>query len=201
MYALKIVQKSKVSKILPQFRREVSIMYEVEHPNIVKLYTHFEDCNSFYLLMELLEGGTLFHKLYKHKTFTEKESCKYFSQITSAISYLHKRSPPIIHRDIKPENILLDNKGNIKITDFGWANYLSTARYTTCGTLEYIPPEIIEERGHDLSVDIWCLGILLYEMLCGTTPFKANAKEILIYNITKGTIRFPQKIFQFPFFV
>ena len=154
LYALKIVQKSKVSKILTQFRREVSIMYEVEHPHIVKLYTHFEDFKNFYLLMELLEGGSLFHKLFKEKGFSEKQGCEYFCQITSAISYLHKRSPPIIHRDIKPENILLDNKGNIKITDFGWANYLTSTRYTTCGTLEYLPPEIIEERVHDLSVDI-----------------------------------------------
>lgn len=192
LYALKMVQKVKVEKILPQFRREVSIMYEVEHPHIVKLHTHFEDFKSFYLLMDLCEGGTLFHKLYKEKHFSEKVACEYFRQIISAIDYLHKRNPPIIHRDIKPENILLTRKNRIKITDFGWANYLSNTRYTTCGTLEYLPPEIIEEKAHDLSVDIWCLGVLLYEMLCGATPFKASVKEMLIFNITKGSIRFPK---------
>ena len=194
LFALKIVQKSKVSKILPQFLREVSIMYELSHPHIVKLHTHFEDQKNFYLLMELLEGGSLFHKLFKERSLSESKAKNYFSQITSAIHYLHTRSPPIIHRDIKPENILLDSKGHIKVTDFGWANYLAPTRNTTCGTLEYLPPEIIEERNHDLSLDIWCLGILLYEMLCGTTPFKAIMEEMLKYNITKGYIRFPQKV-------
>ncbi|OMJ70279.1 hypothetical protein SteCoe_31791 [Stentor coeruleus] len=193
-FALKIVQKSKVSKILPQFKREVSIMYEVEHQHIVKLHTHFEDFKCFYLLMELAEGGSLFQKLFKEKVFNEKIAYEYFKQVLNAIDYLHNRSPPIIHRDIKPENILLNKKGQIKLTDFGWANYLNDTRHTTCGTLEYLPPEIIEEKEHDLSVDIWCLGVLLYEMLCGTTPFKANVKEMIIYNITKGTIRFPSTL-------
>ena len=140
--------------MLPQFRREVSIMYEVNHPHIVKLFTHFEDSKNFYLLMELLEGGSLFHKLYQQKTFSEKVACRYFYQVLIAIEYLHNRSPPIIHRDIKPENILIDKNGRVKITDFGWANYLSATRNTTCGTLEYLPPEIVEERPHDLSADI-----------------------------------------------
>lgn len=194
IFALKIVQKSKVSKILDQFRREVSIMYEVDHPHIVKLHTHFEDIRSFYLLMELLEGGSLFQKLCKEKSFSEQRAFYFFSQIASGIKYLHSRSPPIIHRDLKPENILLDKKGRVKITDFGWANYMCASRYTICGTLEYLPPEIVEERRHDLSLDIWCLGVLLYEMLCGATPFKANVKEIQMYNITKGLVRFPKKI-------
>ena len=192
LFALKMVQKAKVEKILPQFRREVSIMYEVEHPHIAKLYTHFEDFKCFYLLMDLCEGGTLFNKLCREKHFSEKVACEYFRQIVSAVEYLHKRDPPIIHRDIKPENVLLTRKNRVKVTDFGWANYLSSTRFTTCGTLEYLPPEIIEEKAHDLSVDIWCLGVLLYEMLCGATPFKASVKEMLIFNITKGSVRFPK---------
>jgi aurora kinase, other len=194
LYALKIVQKSKVATILPQFRREVSILYEVEHPNIIRLFTHFEDFSCFYLLMELLEGGSLFHKLPKDKPLSEKLACSYFSQIASAVEYLHSCAPPIIHRDIKPENILLTKQGQVKLIDFGWANYLAENRNTTCGTLEYLSPEIVEEKSHDLSVDIWCLGVLLYEMLCGCTPFKATVKEMIFYNIRKGTIRFPATV-------
>lgn len=195
MYAVKEVPKDKVMKMLPQFKREVFIMYQLNHPHIVKLHSHFEDETSFYLIMELSEGGNLFHKLYREKQFYEQLAAQYFREVVLAVEYLHSHQPAIIHRDIKPENILLDSEGRIKLTDFGWSNYYNldqpVPRTTVCGTLEYLPPEIVEQRGHGPGADIWCLGVLLFEMLVGYTPFKANAKERMLANIAKIKPKFP----------
>jgi len=97
-------------------------------------------------------------------------------QILSAVKYLHQNK--IIHRDIKPENILLDKKGNVKLADFGWSNFAGDKpRKTYCGTVDYLAPEMIDKSGHDEKLDIWCLGVLVYELLTGKTPFVTeNAK-------------------------
>jgi Serine/threonine protein kinase len=157
VYALKQVPKEKVSKMLAQFRREVYIMYEINHPHIIKLYNHFEDEKFFYLIMELAEGN-LFHRIYREKHFIERVAAQYFREVLLAVEYLHSHIPAIIHRDIKPENILLDKEGRLKLTDFGWSNYYSSdspsPRFTTCGTFEYLPPEMVEEKGHNTSADI-----------------------------------------------
>ena len=131
-------------------------MYSLNHPHIVKLFSHFEDDKYFYLVMELVEGGNLFHKLNNENVLLERVAAQYLREIVLAIEYLHTRTPGIIHRDIKPENILIDKTGRLKLTDFGWANYFnkSVERLTSCGTLEYLPPEIADENGHDLSADV-----------------------------------------------
>lgn len=195
VYACKQVAKEKVVKMIEQFRREVFIMYELTHSHIIKLYHHFEDDKYFYLVMEIAEGGSLFQKLATEKSFIERQANQYFREIVDAVQYLHQHNPVIIHRDIKPENILIGDKGYLKLTDFGWSNYYSnehaTPRYTICGTFEYLSPEMVKETGHTPAVDIWCLGIFLYEMLCGYTPFKASGKDSLMENIAKGKIKFP----------
>ena len=195
LYAVKEVPKDKVMKMLPQFKREVFIMYQLSHPHIIKLHSHFEDETSFYLIMELSEGGNMFHKLYREKQFYEQLAAQYFREVVLAVEYLHSHVPAIIHRDIKPENILLDSDGRLKLTDFGWSNYYNVdqpiPRTTVCGTLEYLPPEIVEQKGHGTGADIWCLGVLLFEMLVGYTPFKSNAKERMLSNISKIKPKFP----------
>lgn len=193
-YAIKQVAKDKVVKMQAQFRREVFIMYNLDHQHIAKLHNHFEDDKYFYLIMEICEGGNLFNKLHRQKYFMEFEAGKFFLQVLQAVSYLHSHVPAIIHRDIKPENILLTKDGQVKLTDFGWSNYYSSdqqPRTTVCGTPEYLPPEMVEQKSHDTSADIWCLGVLLYEMLVGHTPFRSQAKQNMLINISKCKPKFP----------
>ena len=194
VYALKQVAKEKVIKMQNQFKREVYIMYNLNHPHIAKLFNHFEDEKSFYLILEFAEGGNLFHRLHRQKHFLECEAAQYFREVLAAVNYLHSHNPAIIHRDIKPENILLDKEGRVKLTDFGWSNYFGDEvepRTTICGTPEYLPPEMVEHRIHDTSADIWCLGVLLYEMLVGHTPFKSQAKKNMLINISMCKPKFP----------
>lgn len=193
-YAIKQVAKDKVVKMQAQFRREVFIMYNLDHQHIAKLFNHFEDDKYFYLIMEICEGGNLFNRLHRQKYFMEFEAGKFFLQVLQAVSYLHSHVPAIIHRDIKPENILLTKDGQVKLTDFGWSNYYSSdqqPRTTVCGTPEYLPPEMVEQKSHDTSADIWCLGVLLYEMLVGHTPFRSQAKQNMLINISKCKPKFP----------
>ena len=194
VYALKQVPKEKVLKMQAQFRREVYIMYNLSHPHIAKLYNHFEDEKSFYLIMEYCEGGNLFQRLHRLNQFMEIEAGQFFREVLLAVEYLHSHVPAIIHRDIKPENILLDRENRVKLTDFGWSNYYSSEvepRTTVCGTPEYLPPEMVEQRTHDTSADIWCLGVLLFEMLAGRTPFKSQGKHAMLLNISKCKPKFP----------
>ena len=116
-------------------------------------------------------------------------------QLVSAIYYLHDMSPPIIHRDIKPEYILLANNSIIKLTDFGWSNYINfegEQRLTFCGTPIYLSPEMIQNIGHDEHFDIWCLGVLLFELLTGTPPFIGQNKALLMKNIINVNIVWPE---------
>ena len=181
MYAIKVISKEKIlaSNMLPHIRREIRIMYSLTHPHIVKLYNHFEDDKNFYLVLELASGGTLWQRLARFKSFDEASAAQYLREVILAVEYLHSRDPPIIHRDIKPENILLDKEGRegrVKLADFGWSNFFNTdrTRMTYCGTLDYLAPEMINQQGHSTKLDIWNLGVLLYELLTGTAPFQAS---------------------------
>ena len=101
-----------------QFKREVYIMYNLNHPHIAKLFNHFEDEKSFYLIMEFCSEGNLFQRLHRQKVFMEFEAGQYFREVLLSIEYLHSHVPAIIHRDIKPENILIDKDNRVKLTDF-----------------------------------------------------------------------------------
>jgi serine/threonine protein kinase len=109
---------------------------------------------------------------------------------------LHSLDPPIIHRDIKPENILLDADGAVKLADFGWSNFFqddSQKRQTYCGTPEYLAPEMIKQKGHDKSLDIWNLGVLLFELLTGSPPFEGSNQSILFENILGHKVKWPSR--------
>lgn len=198
-YAIKVISKEKVrsANMLQQIRREVRIMYALTHPHIIKLYNHFEDDGNFYLILELAAGGTLWHRMARFGSFDESTAAQYLREVILAVEYLHSRDPPVIHRDIKPENLLLDKEGRdgrIKLADFGWSNFFndSRSRKTYCGTLDYLAPEMIKQQGHGTTLDIWNLGVLLYEMLTGDAPFKASNQQAMFEKILRAKIEFPK---------
>mmetsp|Transcript_18251 Transcript_18251/g.32762 ORF Transcript_18251/g.32762 Transcript_18251/m.32762 type:complete len:724 (-) Transcript_18251:631-2802(-) len=194
LFALKAFEKAKFMRgnSLEVLYREISLHSSLSHPNTIQLFDSFEDQQHVYMLMELATQGSLYD-LIKAGALDEALAKAYFAQVCEGLSYLHEKN--IIHRDIKPENILLDKQGRIKLTDFGWSNYYNpesaVPRTTLCGTLEYLPPEMVAETGHNTSADVWCLGVLLFEMLVGYTPFKSPGKDRVLTNISKSKPRFP----------
>ncbi|XP_037068191.1 aurora kinase C-like [Pollicipes pollicipes] len=195
--ALKVLFKSQLQKshVEHQLRREIEIQSHLRHPNILKMFGYFYDDTRIYLILEFAPKGELYKELQsqKNKRFDEPRSAIYISQMADALKYCHSKK--VIHRDIKPENLLLGFKGDIKIADFGWSVHApSSRRGTMCGTLDYLPPEMIEGREHDEKVDIWSLGILCYEFLVGRPPFEAETNPETYRRITRVDLRFPSHV-------
>jgi len=192
--ALKVLFKSQLQKaqVEHQLRREIEIQSHLRHNNILRLFGYFYDESRVYLILEFAPKGELYKTLQQQQggRFDEAQSAKYINQMTDALSYCHSKK--VIHRDIKPENLLLDVKGNIKIADFGWSVHAPNSRRATmCGTLDYLPPEMIEGAMHDEKVDLWSLGVLTYEFLVGKPPFEAESNNDTYRRITKVDLRFP----------
>ena len=194
IYVIKVIGKQNIidQKMTEQINREIEIMYKLNHPHIIKLFNHFEDDDYLYLIMHYASKGQLYNLLKKQKKIDEKNAAQYMREIISAVKYLHSFNPPIIHRDIKPENILLDENNRVKLADFGWSNYLKQdLRNTYCGTPEYLAPEMVKKEGHNTSLDIWDLGVLMFELLCGKPPFQGKNYGELFTNIKKHRINWP----------
>ena len=171
--AMKTLYKSEIvqSRVEKQIRREIEIQQNLRHPNIVRLYGYFHDEKRIFLMLEFAGKGELYKQLTKYGCFTEKRSSRYIDQMADALMYLHAKH--VIHRDIKPENLLLGINGELKIGDFGWSVHApGNRRKTLCGTLDYLPPEMVEVREHSEKVDYWALGVLTYEFICGNPPFE-----------------------------
>jgi hypothetical protein len=173
--ALKVVHKDQMEKadIVNQLKREVEVHVRVckQNKNILQLYGYFDDDKRVYLVLEYAPGGELY-QLMKGTRLDEKTAANYCAQIMRAVFHLHKFN--IIHRDIKPENILIGEGNVLKLADFGWAVSDKVGfkddnhkRTTLCGTLDYLPPEMVENKPYNESVDVWTIGVLLYEMLIG----------------------------------
>ena len=198
-FAIKHIKKSRLNEMkISQnlIEKEIQIQLSLNHPNIVRLFSYFEDSKNYYLILEYVNGGTLFNKIKSQRNFDEKTAFNYFIQITNAINFLHEYN--YVHRDIKPENILIqindeettnNNINNInsvtginetcKLCDFGWCRNLeeNETRETFCGTYEYMAPEIVREEKYNKEIDVWALGVLLYEMLHGYSPFRAKHRK------------------------
>ncbi|CAE8647365.1 unnamed protein product [Polarella glacialis] len=191
IFAVKKVRLSLVTenRLTDQLKREIQILYSLQHPRIVMLHFDFSDAKYMYLGMEFASGGSLFEKLNAAGKFSSEKAAHYFRETCDALDYLHHLPGKVIHRDIKPENILLDAENHVKLADFGWANLIQAEkRDTFCGTLDYLPPEMIMGTGHDESVDMWNMGVLLYELTTGQSPFGSNSKETT--SVHKQTLRF-----------
>ena len=171
--ALKTLYKSELiaSKVEKQLRREIEIQQHLRHPNILRLYGYFHDKSRIFLMLEFAGQGELYKHLSKAGRFSERRSSRYIDQLSSALVYLHRKH--VIHRDIKPENLLLGINGELKIGDFGWSVHApGNRRLTLCGTLDYLPPEMVERREHTEKVDYWALGVLTFEFVSGFPPFE-----------------------------
>ncbi|CAD5226416.1 unnamed protein product [Bursaphelenchus okinawaensis] len=191
--AIKIIDKTALNpSSLQKLFREVRIMKQLDHPNIVKLYQVMETDQTLYLVMEYASGGEVFDYLVAHGRMKEKEARAKFRQIVSAVQYLHSKN--IIHRDLKAENLLLDADMNIKIADFGFSNQFSagTKLDTFCGSPPYAAPELFQGKKYDgPEVDVWSLGVILYTLVSGSLPFDGQNLKELRERVLRGKYRIP----------
>lgn len=191
--AIKIIDKTALNQSsLQKLFREVRIMKQLDHPNIVKLYQVIENETTLYLVMEYASGGELFDYLVAHGRMKEKEARAKFRQIVSAVQYLHSKN--VIHRDLKAENLLLDADMNIKIADFGFSNTFSAGNKldTFCGSPPYAAPELFQGKKYDgPEVDVWSLGVILYTLVSGSLPFDGQNLKELRERVLRGKYRIP----------
>ncbi|NP_001037051.1 protein kinase, cGMP-dependent, type I [Bombyx mori] len=197
-FALKQMKKAQIVETRQQqhIMSEKEIMSEMNCEFIVKLYKTFKDRKYLYMLMETCLGGELWTILRDRGQFDDATTRFYTACVVEAFHYLHSRN--IIYRDLKPENLLLDSKGYVKLVDFGFSKKLQASRktWTFCGTPEYVAPEVIMNRGHDISADYWSLGVLMFELLTGSPPFTGSDPMKTYNKILKGidAVEFPRCI-------
>ncbi|CAM2700307.1 unnamed protein product [Rotaria socialis] len=197
IYAVKVVSKA----LIKRKREERHIMAErdvlvknTRHPFLVSLQFSFQTPDKLYFVMDFVNGGELFYHLQQERAFSETRSRFYSAEIASAIGYLHKLD--IIYRDLKPENILLDREGHIRLTDFGLCKVMLSTEgregrtATFCGTPEYLAPEVLRREPYTKAVDWWCLGSVIYEMLCARPPFYSRDVNEMYDNILNRSLRF-----------
>lgn len=200
IYAMKvlskkvIVQKKEVAHTVGE--RNILVRTAMaDSPFIVGLKFSFQTPSDLYLVTDYMSGGELFWHLQKEGRFDEKRAKFYIAELILAIQHLHQND--IVYRDLKPENILLDANGHIALCDFGLSKANLTKNDTTntfCGTTEYLAPEVLlDESGYTKMVDFWSLGVLVFEMCCGWSPFYADDTQQMYKNIAFGKVKFPQR--------
>ncbi|KAJ6799637.1 CBL-interacting serine/threonine-protein kinase 12-like [Iris pallida] len=195
--AIKVLDKEKILKsgLVAHIKREISILRRVRHPNIVQLFEVMATKTKIYFVMEFVRGGELFQKVAKGR-LKEEVARKYFQQLISAVQFCHARG--VFHRDLKPENLLVDETGDLKVSDFGLSAVSDQIRqdglfHTFCGTPAYVAPEVLARRGYDgANVDIWSCGVILFVLMAGYLPFHDNNVMAMYRKIYKGEFRCPK---------
>jgi serine/threonine protein kinase len=191
-FALKVLKKTDIIRLrqVEHVNAERSILHRISHPFVVDLFATFQDSLNVYMLMSYIPGGELFTHLRRAQRFTPDVTRFYLATIVLALRYLHSHN--VIYRDLKPENLLLDSRGYLKLTDFGFAKVVDDRTWTLCGTPEYLAPEIIQSDGHGKAADWWACGILCYEMLVGYPPFFDESPYGIYEKILRGQIHWPR---------
>merc|ERR1719233_1642980 len=191
-YALKAMKKCQIAEMGFQDHivNEKDVMLLLHNDFLVNLRGTFKDKLRVYLLLDVCQGGELFTILRQRRYFDENTTRFMTACVVEAFGYMHSLN--VIYRDLKPENLVLDDKGYLKITDFGFAKQIEDQTYTLCGTPEYFAPEIVTGQGHGKAVDWWTLGILVYEMLASFSPFYDDQAIGIYRKIIKGHMRFPR---------
>lgn len=194
--AIKVLNKDHVKKdgLMEQIKREISVMRLVRHPNIVELKEVMATKGKVFFVMEYAKGGELFATVAKGK-LEEDVARKYFQQLVSAVDFCHSRG--VYHRDLKPENLLLDENGDLKVSDFGLSALPEQLRndgllHTQCGTPAYVAPEVLRKKGYDgAKADIWSCGVILFALLAGSLPFRGENVMKMYRKVFKAEYEFP----------
>lgn len=194
--AIKVLNKDQVKKegMMEQITREIAVMRLVRHPHVVELREVMATKTKIFFVMEYVKGGELFAKVAKGK-LREDAARKYFQQLVSAVDFCHSRG--VYHRDLKPENLLLDEHGDLKVSDFGLSALPEQLRndgllHTQCGTPAYVAPEVLRRKGYDgAKADIWSCGVILYVLLAGFLPFQDENVMNMYRKIFKAEYEFP----------
>ncbi|KAK4856175.1 hypothetical protein QYF36_014840 [Acer negundo] len=197
-FAVKILEKNRIIdlKITDQIKREIATLKLLKHPNVVRLHEVLASKSKIYMVLEYVTGGELFDRIASKGKLSQAHGRKLFQQLIDGVSYCHNKG--IFHRDLKLENLLVDSKGNIKISDFGLSALPQHFRddgllHTTCGSPNYVAPEVLNNRGYDgATSDIWSCGVILYVILTGYLPFDDRNLAVLYQKIFKGDAKIPK---------
>ena len=195
--AIKILEKSKIinKDDLQRVKREINILKNFSHKNIIKIHEILQDTEKHYFIMEYCENGELFNHIVENQKLNEKESSYYFYQLINGLEYIHSKG--VVHRDLKPENLLIGKGKILKIIDFGLSNYFN-GNYllnTPCGSPCYASPEMVSGNKYNgFKIDIWSTGIILYAMVCGYLPFEDEDNDILFKKILECKLDFPEDL-------
>lgn len=194
IFALKVIDMERLSQAdCDGLKYEIGFHEKISHPNIIKYYDCIQVDDIVYLLLELAHNSSLFYYINPEKSLSEKLALRFFLQACSALKYLHDKG--IIHRDIKPENLLLTQNFSVKICDFGWSCAVDAPedmRRTICGTYQYMAPEICKRELQTAKIDIWAMGVILYEMISGKPLYQGSGTKAVLQEIEKAPVSFSE---------